>query len=154
MKALFDLEPTEVESDYERAFQAVGRQKRALVVLFTDLVDEGHRPLARRVPPPCSLRRHAVLVASVEDPELTAAVATPPDDARAAMRASVALELLASRRRTISLLQGLGAVVVEAPPEHARAGLRERLPPPQAARPSLKAVRRAPISVAGSSCGA
>ncbi|MGA2530991.1 MAG: DUF58 domain-containing protein, partial [Acidimicrobiales bacterium] len=41
VRALFDLEPTEVESDYERAFHAVGRQKRALVAVFTDLVDDG-----------------------------------------------------------------------------------------------------------------
>ncbi len=116
VQVLFDIEPTEVESDYERAFYAVGRQKRALVVLFTDLVDEGAaRSLVDAAP--VLLRRHAVLVASVEDPELTAAVSTPPDDARAAMRASVALELLGSRQRAIALLEGLGAVVVEAPPE-------------------------------------
>jgi len=28
VRALYDLEPVEVESDYERAFFAVGRQKR------------------------------------------------------------------------------------------------------------------------------
>ena len=83
MRALFDLEPTEVESDYDRAFHAVGRHKRALVVLFTDLVDDG---AARTlVSPPCPVlaRRHAVLVASLPRPRPTAAVSrAPPDDVR------------------------------------------------------------------------
>ncbi|HLN04772.1 MAG TPA: DUF58 domain-containing protein [Acidimicrobiales bacterium] len=116
VRALFDLETTEVESDYERAFQAVGRQKRALVVVFTDLVDEGAaRTLIGAVP--VLVRRHAVLVASGVDADLTTAVSRAPDDLRDVMRASVAVDLLASRQRAINLLEALGAVVVEAPPQ-------------------------------------
>jgi len=114
VRALFDLEPTEVESDYERAFYAVGRHKRALVVLFTDLVDDAtSRTLITAVPLLC--RHHAVLVVSCADPDLAAAVSTPPGDVRAVMRAAVAVDLLASRRRSIQLLERLGATVVEAP---------------------------------------
>ena len=116
VRALFDLEPIEVESDYERAFYAVGRQKRALVVVFTDLVDDGAaRTLIAAMP--VLARRHAVLVASCTDPDLEAVTSRPPVDVVEVMRASVAAELLASRRRVVSLLQALGAVVVEAPPE-------------------------------------
>jgi uncharacterized protein (DUF58 family) len=116
VRALFDLEPTEVESDYERAFFAVGRQKRALVVLFTDIVDEGAaRSLLSAVP--ILVRHHAVLIVSSADPDLTAAVSTPPDDIRQVMRISVAAELLASRARSVDLLRSLGADVVEAAPQ-------------------------------------
>jgi uncharacterized protein (DUF58 family) len=116
VRALFDLEPTEVESDYERAFFAVGRQKRALVVLFTDIVDEGAaRTLIDAVP--ILLRHHAVLVASSADPDLTAIMSTPPNDVRDVMRIAVAADMLASRARSVAMLRSLGADVVEAPPE-------------------------------------
>jgi len=116
VRALFDLEPIEVESDYARAFYAVGRQKRALVVVFTDLVDDGAaRTLVAAMP--VLARRHAVLVASCTDPDLKAVTSQPPHDVRDVMRASVAVELLGSRRRVVNLLQALGAVVVEASPE-------------------------------------
>ena len=116
VRALFDLEPVEVESDYERAFYAVGRQKRALVVVFTDLVDDGAaRTLIAAMP--VLARHHVVLVASCTDPDLAAATALFPHDALEVIRAAVAVELLTSRRRVVNLLRVLGAVVVEAPPE-------------------------------------
>ena len=116
VRALFDLEPVEVESDYERAFHAVGRQKRALVVVFTDLVDDGAaRTLIAAMP--VLVRRHAVLVASCTDPDLTTVTSRSPHDMRDVMRAAVAVDLLASRQRVVQLLRALGAVVVEAPPQ-------------------------------------
>jgi uncharacterized protein (DUF58 family) len=116
VRALFDLEPVEVESDYERAFYAVGRQKRALVVLFTDVVDEAAaRTLTGAVP--ILLRHHAVLIASCSDPDLAAAVTTAPEDVLHVMRAAVAVDIQASKARSIALLRSLGADVVEAPPE-------------------------------------
>jgi uncharacterized protein (DUF58 family) len=116
VRALFDLEPTEVESDYERAFYAVGRQKRALVVLFTDIVDEAAaRTLISAVP--ILMRHHAVLIASCSDPDLASAVSTPPDDVRGVMRAAVAVDLEAGKARSIALLRSLGADVVEATPQ-------------------------------------
>ena len=116
VRTLFDLEPIEVESDYERAFYAVGRQKRALVVVFTDLVDDGAaRTLISAMP--VLARRHVVLVASCQDLDLSAAVSRAPHDQVDVMRAAVAVDLLAARRRVVTLLEGLGAVVVEAPPD-------------------------------------
>jgi uncharacterized protein (DUF58 family) len=116
VRTLFDLEPVEVESDYERAFQAVAGRKRALVVLFTDLVDPAAARTVLGVVPVVA-RRHALLVVSCRDPDLDAALATPPADDRAALRGAVALDLLDGRRRTVSLLRRFGATVVEAPPE-------------------------------------
>ena len=37
---MFDLEPRAVESDYELAFRTIGSKKRALVLVFTDLLEE------------------------------------------------------------------------------------------------------------------
>jgi uncharacterized protein (DUF58 family) len=116
VRALFDLEPTEVESDYDRAFIAVGRHKRALIALFTDLADESaSRSLLAACP--VLTRHHAVLIATCRDPDLTAAVTDPPHDVRDVLRSAVTLDLLASRHRAASLLRSMGATVVEAPPE-------------------------------------
>ena len=69
IESLFDLEPAPVDSDFERAFQRVGRSRRALVAVFTDLVDEAAaRSLVEAVP--MLARRHVVLVVSAADPAL------------------------------------------------------------------------------------
>jgi uncharacterized protein (DUF58 family) len=115
VRALFDLEPTEVESDYDRAFIALGRHKRALIALFTDLVDES---ASRSLLDACPVlaRRHAFLIATCGDPDLAAAVSDPPHDVRDVLRSAVALDILDSRRRAVSLLRAMGATVVESPP--------------------------------------
>ena len=41
VSAIFDLEPTSADSDYELAFRQVGAGKRSLVIVFTDLLEEG-----------------------------------------------------------------------------------------------------------------
>jgi uncharacterized protein (DUF58 family) len=115
VRALFDLEPVEIESDYDRAFQSVAGRKRSLVALFTDLVDASAARTLLSVMPILA-RRHVVMVVSCADLDLQAAVAATPNDLRDVMRASVSLDLLVARRRTISLLRRMGAVVVEADP--------------------------------------
>lgn len=115
VRALFDLEPSEADADYERAFQAVEGAKRALIVVFCDLLDEGAaRPLVDAVP--VLARRHAVLVASVVDPDVQALVATPPDTTADVYAQAVAVDVLAARARVVHRLQRAGASVVEAPP--------------------------------------
>ena len=113
--ALFELEPTSVDSDYELAFRTVGGSKRSLVLVLTDLLEEGAaRPLVDAVP--VLARRHAVIVASAADPDLDALVRTPPATAMDAYTASVAVEVLAARAAVARQLSAAGADVVEAPP--------------------------------------
>ena len=115
VEALFDLEPTRVDSDYELAFRTVGRAKRSLVLVLTDLLEEGAaRPLLDAVP--VLARRHAVVVASVADPDLEAVVRTPPATPLDAYAASVAVDVLDARALVASRLTSAGAEVVEAPP--------------------------------------
>lgn len=113
------LEPRIVDSDYDAAFAQVAGAKRALVVVFTDLFDRAAAaPLVDAVP--ILLRRHAVLIASVVDPDLARAVAPDPAvaaDRRAPARALVAGDLLAERDHVRAALAGAGAVVVEAEAE-------------------------------------
>jgi uncharacterized protein (DUF58 family) len=115
VRALFDLEPTEVESDYERAFVSIGRHRRALVALFTDLVDES---AARSLLAACPMlaRRHTLLVVSCRDPDLVAAARGPHRYVHDVLAAGVALQVLASRRRVVALLRSMGVSVVEDEP--------------------------------------
>jgi len=114
--AIFDLEPTSADSDYELAFRSLGGGKRALVVVFTDLLEEGAaRSLVEAVP--VLALRHHVVVASVTDPDLDRAVRTPPAEVRDVLAASVVVEALDARARVAAQLRRAGAEVLEAPPD-------------------------------------
>ncbi len=131
VQALFDLQPTLEDSDFERAFLRVGGSRRGLVLVFTDLIDEqAARSLVRAAP--MLARRHAVVVASVSDPALdelsqSGAGEPPPPGrgdrtARAHAReqelagAVAALSVLEARASTAARLTRAGAEVVLAPP--------------------------------------
>jgi uncharacterized protein (DUF58 family) len=113
LDALFDLEPSAVDSDYAAAFHAVGGGKRACVVVLTDLVDEAAaRSLVDAVP--VLARRHAVVVATATDDDLLGLVATEPATTLQVHAASVAADVLEARARAATRLRQSGAVVVEA----------------------------------------
>jgi uncharacterized protein (DUF58 family) len=115
VRAILDVEPREVDSDHDLAFRSVGGVKRALVLVYTDLVDEAAaRSLVDAVP--VLARRHAVVVASVRDPDLDAAVGTPPSHPHDVYQAAIAIDVLDARRRVVARLRHAGAGVVEAPP--------------------------------------
>lgn len=115
VEALFDLEPVPVDSDYELAFRAVAAAKRSLVVVLTDLLDaNASRPLVDAAP--VLARKHAVVVASVVDPDLAAVVSRTPERPLDVYATAVALDVLADRRRAVAQLHGAGVEVVEAVP--------------------------------------
>ena len=107
VRALFDLEPRPVDSDYELAFRRAEGAKRSLVVVFCDLLEEtAARPLVRAVP--VLSRRHAVIVASPSDPTLAAIAAGGEHAAgRGEVRgAARALQGAARSRGATSALRG------------------------------------------------
>jgi uncharacterized protein (DUF58 family) len=116
LDALFDLEPRSVDADYERAFRAVGGSKRSLVLLLTDILEESAaRPLVQAMP--VIARRHAVVVASVRDPDLDAILLREPRSPVDLAEMTVALSVLEARERVVAQLQHAGAEVVEATPK-------------------------------------
>jgi uncharacterized protein (DUF58 family) len=116
VSAIFDLEPTTADSDYELAFRSIGGGKRALVIVFTDLLEEAAaRSLVEAMP--VLTRRHHVVVAGVRDPDLDRAVRTPPTEVRQVLAASVVVEALDARARVAAQLARAGAEVLEAPSE-------------------------------------
>ncbi|HUA03698.1 MAG TPA: DUF58 domain-containing protein [Solirubrobacteraceae bacterium] len=113
IEALFDLEAAPVDSDFERAFQRVGRARRAFVAVFTDLVDEAAaRSLVDAVP--MLARRHVVVVVSALDPELERAAVTVPSTVLEAASGLVALDVLGARAAASATIARAGASVIEA----------------------------------------
>jgi uncharacterized protein (DUF58 family) len=116
VEALFDLQPRPVDSDYERAFRVMAGGKRALVIVITDLFDDAAaRALTDAVP--VLAQRHAVIVASVAEPDAEQLVGEPPEKESDVYAQAAALDLLDARRRATARLRAGGARVVEAPPD-------------------------------------
>jgi len=120
VRALFDLESRPVESDYEGAFAVVGARKRAIVVVFTDLLDER---AARALTDAAALlaRRHAVIVASAADPDIEALPARAPSTALDVYETAVALDVLTARDLAAARLRRSVGVVLAPPESLARA---------------------------------
>jgi uncharacterized protein (DUF58 family) len=122
--AMHALEPELAESGYRDAFRtALGRfRRRALLVIVTELAAEAVQETL--VPAlPLVVREHAVVVASVRDPELERLRDAAIDEPADAYAAAAATTLLAERRRAAARLQALGARVVDAPPGELAAAL-------------------------------
>jgi uncharacterized protein (DUF58 family) len=115
VRTILDVEPTEVDSDHDLAFHSVGGVKRALIIVFTDLVDEAAAQSLLDAVPLLS-RRHAVVVASVRDPDLDRAVTREPGSPHDVYEAAVAIDVLDVRRKVAARLRHAGADVVEAAP--------------------------------------
>lgn len=116
LRALYDLEPEVVDSDYDLAFHRIGSAKRGLVVVFTDLLEEAaSRPLLDALP--VLARRHAVVIATVSDPDLIEAVTAEPATTADVHAAAVAVALLSDRDQVVRAIGGTGSLVVDTPPE-------------------------------------
>ncbi|HWH12154.1 MAG TPA: DUF58 domain-containing protein [Solirubrobacteraceae bacterium] len=116
VRGLFDLEPTTRDSDFELAFTRVGAARRAMVLVFTDLVDlAAARSLLAAAP--LLTRRHAVAIVSVEDPDLRRAATQVPQDPAQAYETLAAVDVLEARLAVCAQLRRRGAQVVEAPVE-------------------------------------
>lgn len=115
VRAIYDLEASDRESDYDLAFHSIGSSKRSLVIVFTDIFEESAaRPLIDAVP--VLARHHHVVVASATDTDLTSILSSDPVDADDVYTAVVAAEVLDARARVARALQQAGADVIEAPP--------------------------------------
>ena len=115
VRAIFDLEPAPVDAAYELAFRSVGGGKRALVMVFTDLLDgAAASELLRAVP--VLARRHAVVVVSAIDPDLDSYRRSRPETTADVYRTAATVDLLAHRRLVVHSLERAGATVVEALP--------------------------------------
>jgi uncharacterized protein (DUF58 family) len=115
-RAVFDLEPSQVDSDYRGVFEHIAGRKRAFVLVLTDLLDPAAaRPLVAAMP--ILAGRHVVTVASVADPDIEDALRTVPVDLEGAARAAAAADVVAARAEALRLVRHRAGRVVEQPPD-------------------------------------
>ncbi|HUE90475.1 DUF58 domain-containing protein [Pseudomonas sp.] len=118
VQALADVGVDLVEPDYRAAFAEtlVRYRRRALVVVVTDLAAA---PITESLVPaiPLLARRHLLMVASPADPTVRSWSTRAPRDAAAAYRMASALKSESDRRRSARLLGGVGAQVIDEPPD-------------------------------------
>lgn len=116
LAAMCSLEPRRVESDYALAFGIASSMRRALVIVFTDLLEDAAAgPLLAAIP--ALSRHHLVVIASVSDPDIAQAASAPPTTTESTYRQAVALDLLHRHRLAASRLAASGVDIVEAPPK-------------------------------------
>ena len=117
---LAEVQPKLVEPDYPGAFRylAARNRKRALTVLFTDVIDRfASDALVANV---ATLRpRHLPLAVTLRNPELDAAAARRPTSARDAFRKAAAEELLHARDEALGHMRRAGVIVIDVTPERA-----------------------------------
>ena len=114
------LEPKLVEPDYPGAFRylAARNRKRALTVLFTDVIDRfASDALVANV---ATLRpRHLPLAVTLRNSELDAVATLRPETTRDAFRKAAAEELLHAREEALGHMRRAGVLVIDVTPERA-----------------------------------
>ena len=109
-----------VEPDYPGAFRylAARNRKRALTVLFTDVIDRfASDSLVANV---ATLRpRHLPLAVTLRNPELDAVAALRPATTRDAFRKAAAEELLHAREEALTHMRRAGVLVIDVTPQRA-----------------------------------
>jgi uncharacterized protein (DUF58 family) len=127
LDGLADLEGRLVESDYPAAFRelSIRNRRRALTVLFTDVIDRTASEAL--VAQAATLRpRHLPLAVTLRDPALErTAVARATTPALAFERAA-AEELLLAREEALAEMRGRGVLVLDVPPAGAAEAVVER----------------------------
>jgi uncharacterized protein (DUF58 family) len=109
IEAGYALESSDAESDHAKAFASTSSNRRGLVFVFTDLVDEAAATLlVASLPALC--RRHTVVVASIDDPEYVRARMSGTTTERAVMA-----DIDSATEAAARLVRGAGAQVVIAP---------------------------------------
>jgi uncharacterized protein (DUF58 family) len=120
LDVLSEVTPTLVEPDYPGAFHylAARNRKRALTVVFTDVIDRfASEALVANL---ATLRpRHLPLAVTLRNPELDRLATGRPVDVREAWRKAAAEELLRAREEALSHMRRAGVLVLDVPPDRA-----------------------------------
>jgi uncharacterized protein (DUF58 family) len=127
LDALAGVEGKLVEPNYPAAFAqlAVRNRKRALTVLFTDVIDRtASESLVAQVG---TLRpRHLPLAVTLRDPSLERLATSRPTTAAGAFERAAAEELLQSRESALAEMRSRGVLILDVPPSGASAAVVEQ----------------------------
>ncbi len=109
IEASFAVEPVVIESDYATVFASTTSLRRALVLLFTDLIDESSAAGLAAALPGLS-RRHSVIVLTIDDPEFVRARTNGTEAERLVMA-----DIDAASAQARRMISATGASVVTLP---------------------------------------
>jgi uncharacterized protein (DUF58 family) len=127
LDATYALEPSIEEPRFHLALSHLAGKlkRRALVVVFTDLIDErASEGLTRYC---LGLRsRHLPLVAAISDTEVVRVADGIPSDAQGLYRQGVAAEILERRGRLLAKLGAAGTLVLDVPPDKISSAVLDR----------------------------
>lgn len=115
LDAVYAVEAAETAVDFRRLveFLQVRVPRRALLILFSDLLDETHAaPLAEHVG--ILRRRHLPMCVTMDDPVARDLADAPVHDVEGAYRRAAAADVLTERERMTSRLAKRGVQLVEA----------------------------------------
>lgn len=114
LEALYDVAPQQTESDYRAAFAFAEQRtrRRALVIVFTELVDDTASRVLSAMLVHLS-RRHVVVCATMRDPILDAMLGLRADNSAAVYRRAVALTLTTLRASTLEMLTARGIISID-----------------------------------------
>jgi uncharacterized protein (DUF58 family) len=127
LEGLASAEGRLLESDYPAAFRylAARNRKRALTVLFTDVIDRTASDAL--VAHAAGLRpRHLPLAVTLRDPALEALATRPPGDGTEAFQRAAAEELLGAREAALAEMRAHGVMVLDVAPAGAGPAVVER----------------------------
>ncbi len=118
VEQLYAVQPTMTEPDYGAALTLLHSRsrKRALVVIFTDIIDK-HASRQLLAHSAALYPHHLPLVVTIRDPRLEQAADLRPDDVPQVYERAVAVGLLRDRREALLALRRRNARVVDALPE-------------------------------------
>ncbi len=118
LEQLYAVQPTMQEPDYAAAFSLLANRarKRALIVVFTDLIDpQASRQLLAHTA--ALYPHHLPLVVTLRDPRLHGLAGQIPQQESDAYQRAVAADLLTHRQEALSALRQRGASIIDALPE-------------------------------------
>lgn len=119
LEALYSLRPRTEETAYYRHFSLIShrQRKRALVFLFTDLIDpESSKRLISNIS--LLTRKHLVVCVAFADYELPAIIDSQPTSVQDLYTQTVALQITEARERALAKLSGLGVITIDAVPSN------------------------------------
>jgi uncharacterized protein (DUF58 family) len=118
LEALYRIQPSLIEPDYGSAFRylATRRLQRALILVFTDLVDA--RASARLLRHVAALMpHHLALLTAIADPALERYAREAPAAVGTVYRQAVARDLLEDRAEALKSVTARGGLALDVPPE-------------------------------------
>ncbi len=118
LEALYRIQPSLIEPDYGAAFRylATRRLQRALILVFTDLVDA--RASARLVRHVAALMpHHLALLTAIADPALERYAWEAPAAVSTVYRQAVARDLLQDRAEALKAITARGGLALDVPPD-------------------------------------